>query len=303
MQLSTSAMKSVLTPRELADAIGVSESSVKRWVDDGSIRANKTAGGHRRIAIAEAVRFIRNSRSVVVRPDVLGLADVESIAESFPEEGGEAEALFHFLRDGNEAEAKGLILTLYLNGWSVAEIVDGPLKESMERVGSLWSHQPEGIFFEHRATEIAFQSIVRLRSLLPEKKSRPIAIGGSAPGDVYMLPSLCAAAVLEAAGYQVINLGANLPIESLELAIDRLGASIAWLSVSANTVSLEVGPRVEDLAERLAEKGIPLVVGGRNVDRLGLRSEGALRVGRSMAELEAVAQGMQLAAGGGRRPN
>jgi len=37
-----------LSPRELAEALGVSESSLKRWVDAGKIAASRTEGGHRR---------------------------------------------------------------------------------------------------------------------------------------------------------------------------------------------------------------------------------------------------------------
>ena len=158
-------MKTILTPRELAKAIGVSESSVKRWVDDGSIQATKTSGGHRRITIAEALRFIRDSRSLLVRPDLLGLSDITSIADAFPAHGEETESLFKYLREGEAEEAKGLLLTLYLNGYSIAEIVDGPLRGAMNRVGELWEHDREGIFFEHRATEIAIQSVMRLRAI------------------------------------------------------------------------------------------------------------------------------------------
>ena len=43
----------------LVDALGVSESSVKRWVDGGDLVAQRTAGGHRRIARGEALRFAR----------------------------------------------------------------------------------------------------------------------------------------------------------------------------------------------------------------------------------------------------
>ena len=47
-------MKQVLSPREMATVLGVSESSIKRWVDDGAITSTKTAGGHRRITVSEA---------------------------------------------------------------------------------------------------------------------------------------------------------------------------------------------------------------------------------------------------------
>src|SRR4051794_17870331 len=66
--------KTLLTPKELADAIGASESSLRRWVDGGRLRISRTAGGHRRIPVEEAVRFIRETGATLVRPEMLGLA-------------------------------------------------------------------------------------------------------------------------------------------------------------------------------------------------------------------------------------
>lgn len=62
----------LFSPREFAAAIGASESSVKRWVDAGELVAAKTAGGHRRIALTEAVRFIRQRGMSVVDAKALG---------------------------------------------------------------------------------------------------------------------------------------------------------------------------------------------------------------------------------------
>ena len=59
-------MRHVLSPKELAQAIGVSESSLKRWADEGLLRATRTAGGHRRIPLAEAIRFLRDTQATLV---------------------------------------------------------------------------------------------------------------------------------------------------------------------------------------------------------------------------------------------
>lgn len=61
-----------LGPRQLGQALGVSESSVKRWADQGEIVTHRTSGGHRRIALAEAIRFIRESGLPVVDPAFSG---------------------------------------------------------------------------------------------------------------------------------------------------------------------------------------------------------------------------------------
>ena len=74
-------MKAALSPKNLAQAIGISESSLKRWADDGQIRVMRTAGGHRRIAVEEAVRFIREIGIPLVQPDALGLGKLMGTRE------------------------------------------------------------------------------------------------------------------------------------------------------------------------------------------------------------------------------
>src|SRR3954454_9469853 len=92
--------KTLLTPKELADVIGASESSLRRWVDAGSIRMSRTAGGYRRIPLAEVIRFIRESGATVVRPDLLGLEDVARAAEAGEPGGADDQKLFEALAAG-----------------------------------------------------------------------------------------------------------------------------------------------------------------------------------------------------------
>ena len=76
MQNSQDNLSESLSPKDFAGALGVSESSVKRWVDDGKIRALKTPGGHRRIAVHDALYFVRQTGADVARPELLGLKDL-----------------------------------------------------------------------------------------------------------------------------------------------------------------------------------------------------------------------------------
>jgi hypothetical protein len=45
ISLVVDAMQQLLSPRQFAEAIGVSESSVRRWADTGRIKMTRTAGG------------------------------------------------------------------------------------------------------------------------------------------------------------------------------------------------------------------------------------------------------------------
>ena len=112
-------MKSMrlLSPRELAEALGVSESSLKRWVDSGKIRAMKTDGGHRRIALTEAVRFVRDTGAPVARPDLLDMPEV-AVAREGRLRG--ADELLDYLLEGDVVGARGWLLGRYLSGMSIA---------------------------------------------------------------------------------------------------------------------------------------------------------------------------------------
>lgn len=62
------------TPKQLALALKVSESSVKRWCDQGLIETIRTAGGHRRIELESLYSFLESSNLELVEPHVLGLS-------------------------------------------------------------------------------------------------------------------------------------------------------------------------------------------------------------------------------------
>lgn len=290
-------MKALISPRELADAIGVSESSIKRWVDNDVVKATKTAGGHRRISISEAVRFLRERQISLVNPSAIGMNDVESLVEiSSSNESDKSELLYEYLREGQAEAARGLLVSMYLGGRSIAQIVDSSVTGAMSRLGELWFEDDCGIFWEHRATEITISSISRLRMIIPPRGGgAPVAVGGAPAGDPYILPSLCAATVLESQGVNAVNLGPDTPIHSLELASNALKARLVWVSVSVLDDPDQLQQELSSLASLLEEASIPIIVGGSQSDRLALPDTNLCHVGTSMGELEAMIKGLQLA--------
>jgi len=290
-------VKQVLSPKELAQAIGVSESSLKRWADDGLLRATRTAGGHRRIPIAEAIRFVRQSQATLVRPEILGLPDVEAVSGHLPARDDEADTLFGFLREGAAREARGLVMSMYLSGRSVADICDGPIREALQQLGELWRHDPQGIFIEHRATDICMQAVNQLRTILIVPDNGPVAVGGAPAGDPYIVPSLMTAAVLAAEGFQAINLGADTPAQTLRHAAEHHEARLVWLSATGVTDAETLRAFIEALADELAHLNASLVLGGRARNLAGPIDRTNVHIGASMAELVAFAKGLRLASG------
>ena len=228
-------MEKLLTTSELAEAIGASESSMRRWTNSGVIRTARTAGGHRRIALSEAIRFVRESGATVLRPELLGLPGLPSTQQGKTLGSRSLERqLFEMLRAGDAAAASGCITSLFLNGLSVASICDGAIQEAMQRIGELWREDPRGILVEHRAMDISLHAVSGLKQMIGHPApNAPIALGAAPEGDPYLLPSMMAGAVLAEAGYRDINFGPETPPELLARAAEDNKARLVWLSVKS----------------------------------------------------------------------
>ena len=202
--------------------------------------------------------------------------------------------LYEYLTTGLAAEASGLLMKRFLAGASVAQLVDGPLVQAMTRIGELWRSGPNGVFLEHRATEVAIRAMVRLGALLRPPADGPVSVGGGPSGDPYVLASMSAAAVLEDEGFRATNLGPETPLSTLALSVKTLRPRLVWVSVSVATDANHVRREVLGLADRVRALGAVLVVGGAEVDRLSLpKKRPALYVGDSMGELRAIAHGLK----------
>jgi len=268
----------LLSPREVADAIGVSESSLKRWADAGRIKVTKTEGGHRRITLAETIRFIRDQRMPVVRPDLLGFA----IAPA-----SEEDALFQHLAGGDGRAASAWILGRYLAGSTVASLCDGPVRAAMTRVGELWHRDQAGVFLEHRATDLCIQALAQLRGLFEPPVDGPVAIGAAPAGDPYLLPSWMAATVVAETGMRAVNLGPDTPLSALRAAFAHHRPVLVWISATAPAGSTHVA----ELADWIASLPAPAtgIVGGRHA-AVYVEANPDVTTASTMAELAAHAR-------------
>jgi excisionase family DNA binding protein len=258
-------MEKYLSPKELAEAIGVSESSLKRWVDEEWIAASRTAGGHRRIALSEAVRFIRKAGVAVVKPELLGIPGLSKGRATTP---AESDALLsRAVLEGRASDVRSLVLSSYVSGRDIAAICDGPLTSAMHTVGEYWQHSARGIALEHRAVEICAQALHMVRTLFPAPgPSAPIALGGSLEGDPYFIPSLMVSVVLAAAGWNSINFGPNIPSAALLSAVQEYKPTLTWISCSVDDVARQRERELRKTCETLTASGTRVVLGGRGWD-------------------------------------
>jgi excisionase family DNA binding protein len=254
-----------LTPKQVAQAIGVSEASLKRWCDKGLVRAVRTAGGHRRLALEDVLEFLRRTGRRPVEAELLQLPSIRSATT--PKFDEAVEHLAGALIDGNEELARRIVFDLYLARTSICDLGDRLFAESMRRVGEKWSCRDVEPFQERRACEICGRILSQLRRMLPDPpKSAPRAIGATLSGDAYRLPSALVELTLRELGWRAESLGTGLPADTLCVAIERLRPRLFWLSVSfVESVPgfLEQYQRLYECAQQSKAR---LVVGGRALD-------------------------------------
>jgi methanogenic corrinoid protein MtbC1 len=273
-----------VSPKELGLALGMSESTIKRWVDQGLVPSKRTVGGHRRIAAVEALRAIRAMNLELKDPAVLGLHHL--IGSDFPAYASPEDTLLALLKEGNERHACQLLTGEYLRGRQISDIGDQLIRPAMQVIG-LNAHHPEKILIEHRATQILLSIIQLLRQLIIFKTPHFTAVAGSVEGDVYLIPCGLVCAVIENAGGTVTNLGANTPTSVFLNACqeDETRRRLDLLSISISTTSdpRSTSDGLNDLIHTCNSGGIKVAIGGRCIGDLSLDPLPCLSIHTSLA--------------------
>ncbi len=254
-------MSRLLSPKQVAQAIGASESSLKRWCDQGLLETVKTAGGHRRIPVHEVLKFAREQNHEVVEPRLLGIpASEDRKARRLPES---AIRFSEALLADNETSCRSIVFALLLAGHPLAHIFDDVVAVALRSIGEKWECHKAEIYQERCACQTVVRILHEILGQQPPPDPHRLALGATIDGDHYTLPVTMSKVVLRAAGWDARLLGTSIPLTSMALAIENRRPQLFWLSVSHisdESAFLSGFRRLMDAAV-LAQTAV--VVGGR----------------------------------------
>ncbi len=256
-------MDEQLTTKQVAVALQVSESSVKRWCDRGAIPTTRTLGGHRRIPLAELLTFLETSNRQVVVPLPQLETGIASWEKSLVSPGDLRERFGQAIIRGDEDECRKILVESYTRSKDFAALADKFIGNTFHEVGQLWDCGVVEVYQERRGCEVCSRVLYELRRLVPKAPpNAPVALGGSPVMDQYTLPSQLVELVLRECGWSATNLGANLPLESLLAAIVKHRPKMVWISVSHLT---DEEAFINEYAQFFAAKpdDVLVVLGGR----------------------------------------
>lgn len=141
------------------------------------------------------------------------------------------------------------------------------IQAAMERIGELWEQEELSVADEHLATAISHQVLVRMLDVLRVKPpcSREHVLLAAVQGQQHVLGLRMVADVLEGAGFNVLYLGADVPIDALRLFAAQHNPAIVGLSfgIAENTHYLAEAA----IAVRAAAPRARLMLGGRAVPK------------------------------------
>ncbi len=253
------------SPKQIAEALDVSESTVKRWCDRGTIPMIRTMGGHRRITLDALQRFIVETGRELRLPQALGMPPLSPLRPTrVPGTDLPLQRAFReHLAVGDEEGCRQLLHQRLAEGGTRGEAAEELITDAMRGFGHAWQVHQLDPYQERRGCDICIRLINELRRDLPAiAEDAPYAFGGAAEGDPYQLPTALVELALREVGWNAVSLGSNLPLTSfLQAAHDRQ-PQLVWLSVSTIGNPVPFLAQQKALADALGEE-IPLLIGGR----------------------------------------
>ncbi|TWT48762.1 MerR family transcriptional regulator [Botrimarina hoheduenensis] len=258
------------SPKQIAFALGVSESSVKRWVDSGRLEASKTAGGHRKVLLPSVAQFVRETGHPVAHPEVIGL-----VASGFAKPLSAARDLLHEeLVAGREEECRNLVLGFYQAGESIARLGDQLIGPVLRRIGDGWEAGTVAVYQERRACQVMMAILHEIRRWLDDTDDeRPLAIVATPLQDFAEVPLRLVELTLISSGWRVMPAGSGLPLEEILAAAvahrpGLLCVSVTHLESPGDFAEQLTAELIKPLRERSPETLV--VIGGGAIESAGL---------------------------------
>jgi excisionase family DNA binding protein len=248
------------TLQEVADLLGVHYMTVYRYVRLGLLEASKVAGTWQ------------------VTP--AALAELRDRSAEVPVRGRRrapwAERLEHRLVAGDARGSWSVIEAALAAGAELDEVYLDIVAPALRTIGRRWAEGTLDVAVEHRASVITGRLLGRLGPRFHRRgRSRGTVVLGAPVGEHHALPLALLADVVRGRGWDVSDLGADVPARSFA----RTAAATQQLRMVGVSISTPESMRAGEetiAALRGALNGVPILAGGHAVvDEAHARAIGA----------------------------
>ncbi len=254
-----------LTLQAVAEALGVHYMTAYRYVRLGQLPATKD-GSVWRVASSDLDAFRRGTRgNVAVAVDGADAAEGSGPAVSRGRRQADwSERYESRLTAGDRGGAWSVLEAALVAGNDTEMVYLEVIVPAMRRIGERWANGEIDVAVEHRASVIARADQSRLSPRFARRgRDRGTIILATPPGEQHSLAVSMVADLLRGAGFDAMDLGADLPAGSLAAAVVNAGRLLA-VGVSVTTPGRD--DVVAEVVRTIREvRDIPVLLGGQGV--------------------------------------
>ncbi|MEM0489920.1 MAG: corrinoid protein [Ignisphaera sp.] len=166
-----------------------------------------------------------------------------------------------------------------INGVNIMDIIEKGLSEGMKIVGDKYEKGEYFVADMIVASEIFNEAMNMLKPIISESKKEIKTLGrvviGTVYGDIHDIGKNLVKAVLEANGFEVIDLGVDVPIEKFVEAVKVYKPNILGMSALLTSSMVHMKDIIEALEREGLRDSVKIIVGGAPVTEEFAKSIGA----------------------------
>jgi excisionase family DNA binding protein len=238
-----------LTLHEVADELDLHYMTVYRYVRLGYLPAHKDGGSWR------------------VRRE-----DLDKLKHAPPAAAGRGnsttpwdERLVQRLLAADQSGSWHVLEAAQAAGMSVRNVYLDMIIPALRRIGEGWYEGEISIAQEHAATQVATRLISRLSAQIARRGvSKGVVVMGTPSTEMHTLPVMIASDLIRVAGFEVLDLGSNLPAESFGEIVERQQRLVA-VAISV-TMPGQATATQDTIAAVRARVEVPILLGGAAID-------------------------------------
>jgi excisionase family DNA binding protein len=253
---------SAITLTDAAEQLGVHYMTAYRYVRTGRLEAMRR-GGHWEVDPA-SLRALLDSSASTPADDRAGVrASGQRRAKGKALERRILDLVQSLVR-GDEPAAWRQVEDFLASGMDPEDLYLDVLSRALREIGSEWERGALSIGDEHRASAVMVRLLGRLGPRFARRgRRRGTIVLGAPAGDRHSLPTALLADPLRGRGFDVVDLGADVPADAFVVAVaraDRLRAvGIAATTARPTTIKAAI------TAVHAFDPEVPVVLGGEAV--------------------------------------
>jgi len=228
--------------KEVAALFSVTETTVKRWSDEGLIPCVKSPGGHRKFRLSDVVDFAEKQGYPVtgtLEPP-LTKEQMERVQFAVHTQNYHriAEVLFDEALKADPERVFQLLNYLSKHNIKLSTLADEVLRPPMVKIGELWKEGKLRIDQEHRTSHAMTEAIVRLVPRLHKKEGNGLtALCACLEGERHEIGLRSLAFALETEGFGVAFIGCDTPHDALIAAIKKNRPDLVCVSFTSSELN------------------------------------------------------------------